>query len=101
MTFAGFMRKSRIVRWVHRAVAKFVLPGLGLALIFATIAVTVSCMTVSYRTGQGAFCRSQATPVDKLIAALEGTSLVRDSRSTSSAGQAGSCWKKVGTTRFG
>jgi hypothetical protein len=78
MTFAGCMRKSRIVRWVHRAIAGFVLPGLGLALIFATIAVTVSRTTVSYRTGQGAFCRSQATPDDKLIAASAGTSLVRE-----------------------
>jgi uncharacterized protein (DUF2235 family) len=74
MTFARFMRKSKVVNWTQYLISDFVLPAIGLVVIFGVAAVTVSRTTVSYRAGQGVFC--QPTIGKPLVPSLEGVPII-------------------------
>lgn len=56
MRFARRMRESFVAGWVYRFTTGFVLPGLALGVCLLAALVTLSRATVSYRSGQGAFC---------------------------------------------
>ena len=62
MAFARFMRNSTVVGQLHRAITGLAIPGLALLIFFGAVIVTVSRTTVSYRAGQGSFCKATFPP---------------------------------------
>ena len=61
-TFAHFMRTSRPVKLFQLTFSDYVFPALGLILIFAVVAVSISRSSVSYYEGHGDVCQGSKHP---------------------------------------
>ncbi|MDR3465184.1 MAG: DUF2235 domain-containing protein [Xanthobacteraceae bacterium] len=73
-SFAGVIRKSKFVGFVECAFVSYLLPAVGVVLIFAAAGLAVSRSTVIFRDGSGRICHESAQ-TDKLA---PGQSIARD-----------------------
>ncbi|WP_298257304.1 DUF2235 domain-containing protein [Bradyrhizobium sp.] len=60
-SFAHWMRTEQFPNWIARFTSRYVLPGVGLALIFLTIGISISRSVVTFREGSGALCAFEAS----------------------------------------
>jgi hypothetical protein len=61
-SLAHWMRTSTLTNFIGSAVSRYLLPGIGLALVFLAFVVSVSRSVVTFREGSGALCAPTNPP---------------------------------------
>jgi hypothetical protein len=84
VSLARRLRTSRLSKFVSALTSRFVLPAAAIAVIFLTIAVSISRSVVTFREGSGALCTGATTSLQRPD---KGETIVRDNFRTDAV-----CW---------
>jgi hypothetical protein len=91
-TLVGWIRTSPLVAFFECAVNRYLLPAVGVLLIFAAVGVLISRTAVAFRDGRGEFCKASTSPEPL----KEGKAVSRDNFTTDQL-----CWASGMTLKKG